>query len=112
MGAYISNLRYNTSKIIKIDYGDGVDITGWRFTLTLKLALSGAVLYTFETNAGDDTLDDPFYGTCYLTIPANSNMNPGKYFYELRSNDMGTPAIIKTILPPIDDFRDKIEVIS
>lgn len=115
MSDYISDFRQGDSKVIKIDYGIGVDITGWKFWLTMKTELdSSSYVAQVSTTAGDDSNDDVANGIAYITIDSTTSINipAGKYYYDVQVNKGGTPPIIKTILPPIDDYKDRITVVQ
>lgn len=115
MSDYITDFRQGDTKVIKIDYGTGVDITGWIFIFTMKAKLESATITAqVKTTAGDNPLDDVANGLCYITLDSDTSYTiaPGKYFYDVQVNKGGVPPVIKTILPPITDVNDKITVVA
>lgn len=116
MSDYIADFRIGDTKIIKIDYGTGVDITDWKFWITLRESLeSTKIILQASTTAGDNPLDDVANGLVYLTINStdSSNIPPGSYNWDIQvKKGISTPAIISTILPPIADYKDKINVVQ
>lgn len=115
MATYIEDIRQGDTVVIAIDYGKGVDITGWKFYFLLREKLDDAanVLQVMVT-AGDNSEDDILNGLAHLTIPSTSTalLTPGKYYYAVKVDKGGTPTVIKTIVPPNDDANDKILVID
>lgn len=114
MSDYITDFRQGDSKIIKIDYGVGVDVTGWKFWITLKEELdSSTIIAQISTTAGDDTNDDVANGIVYITIDSVTSLGipAGKYYYDVQVSKGGNPPVIKTILPPIEDYKDRITVV-
>jgi len=114
MSDYIKDFRQGDSKIIKIDYGLGIDVTGWKFWITLKNELDDSnIVAQVSTTAGDDANDDLANGIVYLTIDSTTSLGipSGKYYYDVQVSKGGNPPIIKTILPPIDDYKDRINVV-
>ena len=111
MAKYLSDWRTGSTKQIKIDYGTGVDITGWQFYLLLKKDFTSTKIdYTFTTTAGDNVLDDVLNGLCYLTVPSDATVKPGKYHYVVKVNKGGSPAVVKVIIPPIGEAKEKVEI--
>jgi len=115
MSDYIQDFRQGNTKVIKIDYGKGVDITGWVFYFTLKEDIddtNNAMQVT--TTAGDNALDDVDNGLAFLTVDSDVSalVTPDKYFWSLQVDKGGTPKDITTLLPPIDDWKDKVEVVK
>lgn len=114
MSDYIADFRQGDSKVIKINYGTGVDITGWSFIFTMKLELdSTTIAAQIKTTAGDNGLDDVANGLCYITLDSDTSylLKPEKYYYDVQVNKGGSPAVIKTILPPIEDYKDRVIVV-
>ena len=114
MSDYIRDFRQGDSKVIKIDYGIGVDITGWKFWFTMKTELDSSNIITqISTIAGDDTNDDVANGIVYITIDSLTSYSipAGKYYYDVQVSKGGNPPFIKTILPPIEDYKDRITVV-
>jgi len=114
MSDYITDFRQGDSKVIKIEYGTGVDITGWKFWFTMKTELDAStIIAQVSTTAGDDALDDVLNGLVYITLDSSTSydITPGKYYYDVQVSKGGNPPVIKTILPPIEDYKDKITVV-
>lgn len=114
MSDYITDFRQGDSKVIKINYGVGIDVTGWKFWITLKEELnSTSIALQISTTAGDDANDDLPNGIVYLTIDSVSSaaIKAGKYYYDVQVSKGGSPPIIKTILPPIEDYKDRINIV-
>jgi hypothetical protein len=115
MSSYIEDFRQGNTKVIKIDYGQGVDTTGWTFYLTLKEKIDDYTpVAQVSTTAGDNVLDDPTNGLVYLTLDSvtSSSIPVGSYYWSVQVDKGGSPAIINTILPPIDDYKDKVSVVQ
>jgi hypothetical protein len=114
MSSYITDIRQGDTKVIKIDYGKNVDVTGWKvyFILRTSLGDSDNLFQTFTT-AGDNALDDIANGLIFLTITAAETalLEPSSGLAYAVKVDKGN-SVIKTILPPIDDPLDKIKVID
>lgn len=115
MSDYITDFRQGDTKIIEIDYGTGVDITGWKFWITLRESLeSTKIIVQSSTVAGDNVLDDVANGLAYLTITSTDSMtiDAGSYNWDIQVRKGNSdPAVISTILPPIADYKDKINVV-
>ena len=115
MGTYVKDFRQGETKTIKINYGSGCDITGWKFWFTLRKEFNDTTFVAQATHtAGDDPNDDVANGLCYITMDSDvSELIPaGKYYYDVRVSKGGTPPVIRTIIPPIDDYKDKVEVVE
>lgn len=115
MSNYIKDFRQGDSKVIKIDYGVGVDATGWKFWITLRKELnSNTIIAQASTTAGDNELDDVANGIVYLTIDSDISYTipVGKYYYDIQVSKGGVPPIINTILPPVDEYKDRIKVLQ
>jgi len=69
----------------------GIDVTGWKLTLTLKSALADAdldaALQTAST-AGEQAGDDPGGGLMHLPIDL-SGLSVGRYYYDLQREYAG-----------------------
>jgi hypothetical protein len=114
MGEYVKDFRQGDTKVIKINYGAGVDITGWKFWFTLRKEI-GDSTYVAQatTTAGDNPDDDPPNGLAYITLSSADSMTipAAKYYYDVQVSKGGSPPVIKTILPPIESYKDRIEVV-
>lgn len=114
MGTYVSDFRQGDTKIIKVDFGNGVNITGWVFWFTLRKEFGDKNFVAQVTyNAGDNSMDDIFNGLAHITLDSDTSatIEPGKYYYDVQVSKGGTPPNIKTILPPIDDYKDRVTVV-
>jgi len=115
MALYLEDIRQGNSVDIKIDYGTGFDVTGWKFSVTLSLTLDPTTPeYTQTVTAGDHALDDVLNGTVYIEIPASATdlLETGKYYYALKSWDISTPEKEITIAPPVADYKDRVLVVD
>lgn len=116
MSSYIDDIRQGDTRVFEIDYGAGVDITGWVFYFILKKKMDDTEnVLQVEHVAGDDVLDDVENGLAHLTITSTdaADLTPDKgYFWALKVNKGGSPNIIKTLLPPITDPNDKVAVVD
>lgn len=114
MSDYITDFRQGDSKVIKIDYGTGVDITGWSFIFTMKESLdTDTISAQIKTTAGDNAADDVANGLAHITLDSDTSytLKPAKYFYDVQVNKGGNPPVISTILPPIGEYKDRITVV-
>lgn len=115
MGTYIPDFRQGDTKIIKVDYGIGYDITGWVFYFVMKLdADSRNADVLISTTVGDNTLDDALNGLVHITLDSNISkaLKPGSYLYSVKRSKGGIPEDIQTVLPPIDESQDRIRVVE
>jgi hypothetical protein len=113
MAAYINDIRQGDTRVIQIDYGKGVDITGWKFYFLLRTEMDDSTnVLQIEVTAGGHADDDILNGLAHLTIPSTdtAGLEPGKYYYAIKVDKGGTPNVIKTLVPPIEDAKDKITV--
>lgn len=115
MATYIEDFRRGDTKVFQLDYGKGVDITGWTFYFFLKENLDDTqnVLQVSHV-AGDNPADDLENGLAYLTLTSDDTKNiaANKYYYGLKVDKGGSPSVIKTILPPVDDPKDRVTIIE
>jgi len=114
MAKYISDFRAGDTITLKIDFGVGVDITNYKFWFTIREDLDGAIIAQTTTTAGSNINDDPVNGLCYITMPniETKNIEQGSYYYDVQLAylDNGS-TIVKTLLPPIKDWNDKVKVV-
>lgn len=113
MAKYTSDFRQGETKTIKINYGAGCDITGWEFWFTLRKDFNDSdPAAQANTTAGDDVNDDSTAGVAFLTLDSDVSVliDADKYFYDLRVSKGGTPPVIKTLFPPVEDYKDKLQV--
>jgi len=115
MSSFIDDIRQGDTRVFELDYGVGVDITNWIFYFILKKNLEDTenILQVAHT-AGDNALDDIENGLAHLTLESTdtAGLEPDKYFYAIKVNKGGSPNIIRTLLPPITDPKDKVAVID
>jgi len=103
--ANIKDFYRGDSKVWRFEFGNGVDVTGWKIYLTLKTNKddddSDAVLQVSNT-AGDNVLDDISNGTIHLTASsvdtAGAKIEPDtKYFYGFQRVIPGSPVNVRTL---------------
>lgn len=113
MATYISDIRQGDTMVLALDYGQGIDITGWKFYFLLRNELSDSTnVLQVEVTAGDSPDDDVTNGLAHLTVSAveTGALQPGKYFYAVKV-DKGN-GVIKTLVPPVEDANDKVTVVD
>jgi len=112
MGDYLNNFRQGDDKVITIQYPVGTDITGWTFWFVMNDKLDTKTpTVQISHLVGDNALDDGVNGLVYITIPSATTglLKDGSYYYSVkRVDDSGN---VKTILPPIDEYKDQVKVI-
>ena len=115
MAQYIEDIRQGDTVVIAIDYGQGIDITGWIFYFVLRNELSDSTnVLQVEVTAGTNADDDVVNGLAHLTVSSTETalLKPGKYYYAIKVNKGGSPSVIKTLVPPVDDANDKVTVVD
>ena len=115
MAKYLQDIRQGDSRTIRINYGAGYNITGWQFYFTMKLdidVLANEVEVT--TNVGDHVDDDALNGIVNIVVPASVTgaLVPDSYYYSIKRTDGAGVPEIKTLLPPIEDFKDRLKVVK
>lgn len=113
MATHIQDFRQGDTKIFTIDYGKGVDITGWKFYFILREDLGDdSNILQVSTTAGDNALDDILNGLVHITVTAAETgaLTPGKYYYAVKVDK--TAGVIWTLVPPIEDAKDRVEVVD
>lgn len=117
MAKYLPDMRagddYNIKLRILDNNSNVVDITGYKFWLTLKSSFEetdNLAVLQFNTIAGYNNNDDPTQGICYLAVPAalTKPIAAGSYYYDIQQ-EVGTN--VTTVLPPVADYKDKIIVV-
>lgn len=116
MAKYLRDMRVGDEYIVQINYGTGVDITGYKFWLTLKASPDlpddqAALQYT--TVAGDEVNDDVLNGLAHLVVPSNitKTVAAGEYYYDVQAKRPDADGVgITTLVPPITDMEDLIAV--
>ena len=114
MSEYIEDIRQGDTKVIRIDYGKGVDVTGWKGYFILRENLDDSTnLLQVEATAGDNPADDVVNGLFHITISAaiTAQLEPSRGLAYAVKIDKGA-GVIKTLLPPVDEPNDKIKVID
>jgi hypothetical protein len=117
MSAYIQDMRVGDDyKFSIVRQGLDtlpLDITGYKFWITLKRSfddLDADAVLQFSVTAGDNAGDDLLNGLCIVHIPASitKDVPVGKYFWDIQESALGGQ--ITTVLPPLADYKDKINV--
>jgi hypothetical protein len=113
MAEYLEDIRQGNTIKIELNYGVDTDITDFEYRLVLKKHYDDsdedAALYHTKV-AGDFEGDSPETGIVYIVLtPEETVLIPfGRYYYELVEV---TPAgEVFTIVPPTDQYNDKILV--
>ena len=113
MATYLQDIRQGDDYVLKFDFGSACDITGYELTLTVKESFTdtdaNAVL-KYSSIAGSNSADAPLIGISYLMVPADITKltEAGNYYYDVQ---VKTPqGNVATLLPPIDDYKDKIVI--
>ena len=115
MAKYLQDIRQGDSRTIRINYGTGFDITGWIFYFTMKLDLDSVTNQVeISTTVGDHAEDDGVNGVANIFIPATTTgaLTEGSYFYSVKRSDGNVTPDIKTIIPPIDEYKDRLKIIK
>jgi len=112
MAKELADFRQGDTKKIKIDYGDGFNITGYMFWFTLRDDFGTTIVAQVSTTAGDHPLDDVANGIAYIQLESDvSKLIPaGKYVWDIQRSIPGTPPDVLTLLPTLKNVKDKIEV--
>ncbi len=113
MSEYLADFRAGDTKIIKIQYEAGVDITGWVFYLALFEDFGKTNTVLVSTTAGANPLDDPANGLVYIVLDSDvsAEIPADKYYFTVKRSDPSvSPPEVKTIMPPIADYKDKVVV--
>jgi hypothetical protein len=117
MAKWIPDFRVGDDYNIKLTVNDvagiAVDITGYKFWLTLKASYDNSdaqAAMQFVTTVGDNVNDEALNGICYLTVPASvtKQVPVGRYYYDIQQK---VGSSITTVLPPIADYKDKVVVV-
>ena len=116
MAKDITDMRVGDEYTLKIDYGVGVNITGYKFWITLKTAVTDTDLQAvlqYSTVAGNEPADDVLNGIAYIVVPSNimKTVPAGEYFYDVQAKRPGADGVgIKTLLPKITNTDDIVTV--
>ena len=119
MAKELKNFRQGDTKIIQLNYGVGINITGYKFWFTLRAAFEGALVAQVSTVAGDDAaapdlLDEPANGIAYIVMGSDITkaVATQKYFWDIqRLKPATTPPDILTLFPTEKNLKDKLEVL-
>lgn len=113
MAKYIADFRQGDTVKIKVAYDTATDITGYKYWFTVKTSFDDAdasAVMQVETTAGDYAEDDPSNGVAYIVAPstATTPIPSSKYYYDVQELSPGGE--VRTLVPPIADYKDKIFV--
>lgn len=115
MAKELKDFRQGDTKVIKIDYGTGFDITGYKFWFSLRVDFDDAnPTSQTSTTAGDHTLDDVANGVAYIQLESDDSISipVGSYYWDVQASDAAAPPVITTLLPTIKLVKDKIAVLE
>ena len=115
MAKYIQDIRQGDTRTIRINYGVGYDITGWTFYFTMKSDLDAATNdVDISMVVGSHPEDDALNGITNIVVPSatTAGLTEGAYYYSIKRSDTGGTPDIKTILPPIDEYKDRLRIIK
>lgn len=116
MAEFLSDFRQGDTKIIKIDYGTGNDITGWDFFFTMRdtFGVDSVIVAQVKTTAGDHTLDDVANGLAHLELDSESSalIPAGGYVYDVQrvKPNGAKPVSVLTLIPTVEKFDDILTV--
>jgi hypothetical protein len=113
MAKYIEDFRQGDTVKLKIVYDTTTDVTGFKYWFTVKTSFDDpdtAAVMQVETTAGDHVDDDLVNGVIYIVAPASSTaaIPTGKYYYDIQ--ELSLSGEIRTLVPPIEDYKDKVFV--
>jgi len=114
MAKELEDFRQGDTKRVKIDYGTGVDITGYKHWLTLRVELgdTNIIAQAFSV-AGSHALDQVSNGIAFVQLESDISklIPPGKYVWDVQRVVPGTsPPDVLTLAPSIKNFNDKVQV--
>lgn len=115
MAKELADFRQGDTKTIKIDYGTGFNITGYKFWFTLKTEFADTTpVAQVVTTVGDHPLDDAANGVAYIELGSDvSKLIPsGAYYWDIQRSIPDTPPKVSTLLPTIKNAKDKISVVD
>ena len=112
MAKHLTDFRQGDTKPIKINYGAGVDITGYVHMFTIRKDFADGTVITAQaiSTAGNHTLDDVLNGLAHVELDStvSSGIPPDCYIYDVqrvRPNGL-LPVHVLTLIPPVEDFDD------
>lgn len=118
MSNYLPNMRvgddYSIKLIVQNPDKTPQNITGFKFWLTLKTSFAlddAAATLQFITTVGHNPNDNAAAGECYIYIDGEQTKTipAGSYYYDIQQKTLDGG--ITTIVPPIEDYKDKITVV-
>lgn len=115
MATELSDFRVGDTKIIKLFYGAGVDITGYKHWFTLRSTFDGAIVAQVESLVGSHSLDDAANGLAYLQLESDASklIPAAKYQWDVQRSDTSvSPPVVHTLLPSLKKYKEKIEVLE
>ncbi len=115
MAKELKDFRQGDTKNIRLDYGVGFSIVGYKFWFTLRTAFDDVnPIVQVATTAGNHPLDDVANGIAYLQLESDvsANIPVGKYFWDVQAATPSSPPVVTTLLPTIKNLKDKIEVLE
>lgn len=113
MALYIDDFYQGDSFKVKLDYGLGFDLTGYRFWATLKkhyADLDEDAALKISTEPGDDPDDEPTNGIVHIPFATSvtSLLDAGKYHYDIweQAPDLDP----NQLYPLVEDRTDRVLV--
>lgn len=109
MAKHIPDFRVGDTFRIKVQYPVGTDLTGYRHWITLRTSFDAAIAaLAVETTFGDHTADAANVAYIEATPTQTALLTAGKYVYDVQAK--APNGDIVTLLPPVEDYGDKIAV--
>jgi hypothetical protein len=109
MAKHLADFRQGDTVRIKIQYPGGTNLTGYKHWLTLRTSFDAATAaLAVETAFGNHTADADNVAYLEATPAQTALLAPGKYVYDVQAK--APNGDIVTLLPPIEDYGDKIAV--
>lgn len=115
MASEISDFRLGDTKIIKLFYGTGISIVGYKHWFTLRSDFDGAIVAQVSSLAGSHSLDDVANGLAYLQLESDvsKTIPAGDYLWDIQRSDTSVnPPVVHTLLPSLKKYKDKIKVLE
>lgn len=117
MASKLTDFRQGDTKFVRIEYGDGVDITGYFHALTLRADFDDAtpIAAQVKSTVGDHALDEALNGVAVLELDStlSATLTPGAYVYDVqrvRPNG-ANPLDVLTLDPTVDDIGNPVQVL-